>query len=85
MIPTLQETKSESSKCIRVVGGEYQYGMQPYPNRPAAYNIDIWTSWEHAGSESEQLSTIGSAIPGAVIPSTTITTSAISRKFFCNG
>ncbi|RDX88058.1 hypothetical protein CR513_30400, partial [Mucuna pruriens] len=74
MCPTLQETKPESTKCIGVVGGGYQYGRQSYQNRR-----------EHAGFESKQLSIARSKIPSTVIPPTIATTSAISRKFFHNG
>ncbi|RDY04248.1 hypothetical protein CR513_12061, partial [Mucuna pruriens] len=49
------------------------------------YNNEIWTSREHVKFESEQLSTARSKILGAIIPSTTATTSATTRKFFRNG
>ncbi|RDX72944.1 hypothetical protein CR513_47506, partial [Mucuna pruriens] len=36
MCPTLQETESESTEFVGVVGGEYQYGrkLQPYQSNP---------------------------------------------------
>ncbi|RDY06479.1 hypothetical protein CR513_09525, partial [Mucuna pruriens] len=50
-----------------------------------AYNTKIWTSQEHAGSESSQLSIAGSKIPGTNVPPTTATTNTTMRKFFYNG
>ncbi|RDX91968.1 hypothetical protein CR513_25971, partial [Mucuna pruriens] len=42
-----------------------------------AFSTKIWTSQEHAESESRKLSTVGSKILGTCIPPTTTTTNAI--------
>ncbi|RDY04586.1 hypothetical protein CR513_11678, partial [Mucuna pruriens] len=94
MCPTLQETELDSVKCIRGIRG-YQYGRQPYPSQPydtiptesesrAIYIPTIRIPPKHSGSESEQLSTVGSKISSTIIPPTTITSST-TRQFTFNG
>ncbi|RDX97982.1 hypothetical protein CR513_19172, partial [Mucuna pruriens] len=63
MCPTLYEFETESTKCVGTLGGGHQYGS-------AAYNAKVWTNWDHAGSESSQLSTVGTKIPGTSTPPT---------------
>ncbi|RDX80944.1 hypothetical protein CR513_38452, partial [Mucuna pruriens] len=50
--------------------------ISPESESRATYNPKIWTSREHAGSESKKLSTTGSEIPSAIILPMTTTTSA---------
>ncbi|RDY05287.1 hypothetical protein CR513_10894, partial [Mucuna pruriens] len=50
-----------------------------------AYNTKVWTSRDHARSESGQLSTIGTMIPGATIPPTTTSTNATMGEQSGNG
>ncbi|RDX65722.1 hypothetical protein CR513_55600, partial [Mucuna pruriens] len=51
----------------------------------AAYNIEVWTNQGHVGSESSQLSTIGSEVPSTNVLPVTVTTYATARKSFHNG
>ncbi|RDX88700.1 hypothetical protein CR513_29662, partial [Mucuna pruriens] len=48
MCPTLQETESDQTKNVRAIGG-FQYGKQPYQNRP-------FDSQQHASTYQRQAS-----------------------------
>ncbi|RDX79238.1 hypothetical protein CR513_40364, partial [Mucuna pruriens] len=77
MCPTLQESDTESTECVGALG-EATVLAESKPG--AAYSTKVWTSWDHAGFESSQYSTVGTKIPGTTSPSTTTSTNAIVGK-----
>ncbi|RDX81964.1 hypothetical protein CR513_37315, partial [Mucuna pruriens] len=51
----------------------------------AAYNTEIWISWDHVGFKSSQLLATRSKIPVTCILPTTVTANATARKFSHSG
>ncbi|RDX91109.1 hypothetical protein CR513_26958, partial [Mucuna pruriens] len=69
--------KAAISELIATVLAESKLG--------ATYNIKVWTSRDHVGFKSSQLSVIGTKILGTTIPSTTTSANATVGEQSHNG
>ncbi|RDY06123.1 hypothetical protein CR513_09928, partial [Mucuna pruriens] len=88
LYPTLQEIESDQPENVGAIGG-YQYGKQPYQNRPldnqqtesrALCSVEIWTYTEYT-SRINKLPTAESAISSTTFPTAAAAKNSTSRQF----